>query len=62
MKVTNTGYFTICIFVFVLLVAGCGQTKELYDFCPDIVDQGTGTMEALKLEITRTRELYLWWD
>lgn len=35
---------------------------ELYEFCPDIVDQGTGTLELLKKEVVRTRKLYLWWD
>lgn len=37
-------------------------SKELYEFCPDIVDQGVGTVEALKSEVVSTRELYLWWD
>ncbi|MFA8342216.1 MAG: DUF4253 domain-containing protein [Rhodothermaceae bacterium] len=36
--------------------------KDLYDFCPDIVNQGVGTVDALKREIERTKELYLWWD
>lgn len=35
---------------------------ELYKFCPDIVDQGTGSVEVLQEEIKRTRSLYLWWD
>ena len=36
--------------------------KEVYAFCPDIVDQGTGTVEALAQEMRRTNTLYLWWD
>ncbi|KAA2238850.1 DUF4253 domain-containing protein [Chitinophaga agrisoli] len=36
--------------------------KEQYAFCPDIVDQGTGTLETLEEEIGRTRMLFLWWD
>ena len=36
--------------------------KEVYAFCPDIVDQGTGTVEALAEEMRRTNTLYLWWD
>ena len=33
--------------------------KDLYEFCPDIVDQGVGTVEALEKEIRRTREVFL---
>ena len=36
--------------------------KDLYEFCPDIVDQGVGTLEALKKEVVKTKELFLWWD
>jgi hypothetical protein len=36
--------------------------KDLYEFCPDIVEQGVGSVDALKTEVIRTRELYLWWD
>jgi hypothetical protein len=35
---------------------------RFYDFCPDIVDQGTGTTVALAAEIARTGRLYCWWD
>src|SRR5918999_5904144 len=34
----------------------------VYEFCPDVVDQGTQTVEALANEMRRTRTLYLWWD
>ena len=36
--------------------------KEVYKFCPDIVDQGVGTEEALLKDIQNTKGLYLWWD
>lgn len=36
--------------------------KEAYAICPDIVDQGTGTVEALADEMKRTNCLYFWWD
>ncbi len=36
--------------------------EEEYEFCPDIVDQGTGTLEALVAELRNMRRLYLWWD
>ncbi len=35
--------------------------KRMYEFCPDIVDQGTGTVEALANEVAKGK-LYLWWD
>jgi hypothetical protein len=36
--------------------------KEVYEFCPDVVEQGTETVEALAEEMTRSNVLYLWWD
>lgn len=36
--------------------------REVYAFCPDVVDQGTGDVEALAEEMRRTNTLYLWWD
>lgn len=36
--------------------------KDVYAFCPDIVDQGVGTVSALQRQIGATRALYLWWD
>lgn len=35
---------------------------EVYAFCPDVVDQGTETVEALARELRRSRSLYCWWD
>lgn len=35
---------------------------EVYEFCPDVVDQGTDTVEALAEEMKRTGTIYLWWD
>lgn len=36
--------------------------EEAYAVCPDIVDQGTGTVEALAEEMKTKRRLYFWWD
>jgi hypothetical protein len=36
--------------------------KEVYEFCPDVVDQGTGTVEALASEMRDSNTVYLWWD
>lgn len=35
---------------------------RFYTFCPDIVHQGTGSVEALAAEIRKTNTLYCWWD
>jgi hypothetical protein len=35
---------------------------ELYEFCPDIVDQGVGTVEALAEDVAKHRRVQLWWD
>lgn len=39
-----------------------GFAKDVYKLCPDIVDQGTGTVAALADEIRKTGSLTLWWD
>lgn len=36
--------------------------RDLYSFCPDIVDQGVGSVDALEQAIINFREVYLWWD
>lgn len=36
--------------------------REVYRFCPDVVEQGTLTVEASAAEMKRTRTIYLWWD
>ncbi len=35
---------------------------EAGEFCPDIVRDGPGTVEALTQQIGRTHQLYCWWD
>ena len=37
-------------------------TEEVYDFCPDAVDQGQGSPAGLAKEIQQTKTLFLWWD
>ena len=36
--------------------------NEVYEVCPDVVDQGTGTVEALADEMQKSKRLYFWWD
>ncbi|MBT2691602.1 DUF4253 domain-containing protein [Bacillus sp. ISL-55] len=35
---------------------------EIYKFCPDIVEQGSGSINGLIEEMRETRKLILWWD
>jgi len=35
---------------------------EVYDFCPDAIEQGPGSVEELIKEIQKTKRLFLWWD
>ena len=38
-----------------------GLAKRMYQFCPDIVDQGVGSVPALARELQKGT-LYFWWD
>jgi hypothetical protein len=38
-----------------------GLAKRMYQFCPDIVDQGVESVPALAKELKRGK-LYFWWD
>ncbi|MEO5931254.1 MAG: DUF4253 domain-containing protein [Candidatus Kapaibacterium sp.] len=36
--------------------------NEVYEFVPDVVDQGTGRVEDLALSMKLENVLFLWWD
>ncbi len=36
--------------------------NEVYEFCTDIVDQGTGDLATLIKELKQMKGVYLWWD
>lgn len=36
--------------------------REQYGYCPDIVDQGVGTISALAATLMASEWWYLWWD
>jgi hypothetical protein len=36
-------------------------SKQMYEFCPDIVDQGTGDVDKLESELGKGA-FFLWWD
>jgi hypothetical protein len=37
-------------------------SEEVYEFCPDSVDQGVGEIENLKKLIKEMHGIWLWWD
>lgn len=39
-----------------------GLAFRMYDFCPDIVDQGCGSIEVLAQSLQASSELFFWWD
>jgi ankyrin repeat protein len=41
---------------------GSQLAMKMFAFCPDIVDQGCGSVDALAREIERTQRFCLWWD
>ncbi len=36
--------------------------KEVFDFCPDVVEQGTGDIDTLAKEMRNQNSVFLWWD
>ena len=36
--------------------------KEVYEFCPDSVDQGVGDLKSLEEYIKEEKGIWLWWD
>jgi hypothetical protein len=36
--------------------------EEVYEFSPDAVDQGWGSVDGLIYEMRKTNRLFLWWD
>lgn len=36
--------------------------KRMYEFCPDIVDQGLGDVSRLALELKKKQQFFFWWD
>lgn len=43
-------------------VVACELAMEMFYLCPDIVDQGTETVEALANQILNANVWYFWWD
>lgn len=36
--------------------------ERVYKFCPDVVDQGTGSVKELARWIRKSKQVFLWWD
>ncbi len=39
-----------------------GFANEVYDFCPDVIDQGYGSMEEMVQDYKLNKYFWLWWD
>ena len=37
-------------------------TKEVYKFCPDVIDQGYSSMDEMILDYKQNKYFWLWWD
>ncbi|WP_460219448.1 DUF4253 domain-containing protein [Psychroserpens sp. MEBiC05023] len=37
-------------------------TSEVYEFCPDVIDQGYSSMEDMILDYKTNQYFWLWWD
>ena len=37
-------------------------TKDVYKFCPDVIDQGYGSMEEMIKDYKESKYFWLWWD
>lgn len=42
--------------------AAMSLAREQYGYCPDIIDQGVGTISALAATLMASEWWYLWWD
>ncbi len=38
------------------------MAKEIYAFCPDVIDQGYGSMEEFQKDLENTNAFWMWWD
>ena len=36
--------------------------EDIYEFCPDIVDQGSGDINDIIDSLENTNTIFLWWD
>ena len=36
--------------------------QDVYEFCPDVVDQGVGSVQKLAEDIRTSGAVFLWWD
>ena len=36
--------------------------QEVYEFCPDVIDQGYDTMEAMLEDYESNQYFWMWWD
>lgn len=39
-----------------------GMARKMFEFCPDLVEQGCQTVAALAKELKKSDQLFFWWD
>lgn len=37
-------------------------TNEVYEFCPDVIDQGYGEMKDMISDYKANKYFWMWWD
>ncbi len=61
-RLTGLGYDTVDL-EFERLPSDMGAfAKELYEFCPDLIDQGFESLKMLEHHLRATRRVHFWWD
>jgi len=36
--------------------------NEIYNFCPDVIEQGYSDIEEMKADYLKNKYFWLWWD
>lgn len=36
--------------------------EDIYEFCPDVIEQGHDSMKALIKHLQKTKQMWFWWD
>jgi hypothetical protein len=63
--ITDVGFDTIVVSIrrpITTREKALEQAKLMYDYCSDIIDQGTTTISGLAQEIMNSNQFFFWWD
>jgi hypothetical protein len=61
-RITAAGFDSVGLQFFELPKDLDAFVKDVHAFCPDVVDQGTGSIKQLTKELGSSKLLWLWWD